>query len=120
MTPDHTPENPLEMRAWAFQERLLSCRTLVFFKHELLWERQSLRRSEWALEDCGPCRPYHVNPVSRKDKFILAAIYNYCPERIAPGFTKGLLSEPMHKLPVLSGVASRFHKITGHQYIAGL
>lgn len=92
----------------------------MFSKHELLWERHSLRRSEWALEDCGPCHPYHVKPVSRKDKFTLEAIYNYWRERIVQGFTKGLLSELMDKLLVLSDVASRFHKITGYQYIAGL
>ncbi|KAF5012675.1 hypothetical protein FDECE_1306 [Fusarium decemcellulare] len=119
-TPDHTNEDPLETRAWAFQERLLSRRTLVFSKHEMLWECNTTRRSECELEDCGPRHPYHLRPVVPNDQTQLAATYNHWREVIVPGFTKGLLTNPMDKLPALSGVASRFQEMTGDQYVAGL
>jgi hypothetical protein len=123
-------ECPLSSRAWVFQERVLSPRSLMFGRGEIYWNCfQALNNDLWldhqfaGLID-GELRQYitpdhdHTseNPDVRmhiKDPFFLW--YD-----TVKTYTNCSLTVPSDRLPALAGLAAAFCERSGLSYVAGL
>lgn len=121
----HDHENletaPLFSRGWAYQERLLSTRMVIFGNEELYWECKTDQLCECGSQDgkmqarplkrqWKPGESYHWQSVERHD---------YWHECIA-AFTSCKLTFCKDKLPALSGIASRSKSHSDDIYLAGL
>ncbi|CAH0046262.1 unnamed protein product [Clonostachys solani] len=101
----------LGSRGWAFQEKLLSRRTLHIGDHGIFWECQSTAKSQFVPEGL----PYMsiarrlVRPENREWDW---------PE-ILNIYSRTNLTLESDRLPALSGVAARQSAINGDQYLAG-
>lgn len=102
---------PLEYRAWAWQERQLSVRTINFTEQEVHWCCKSMLACE-----CSGASD-RVNKHGQDDtQSSLAdewqdAVFNY---------SRRSLAYATDRLPALSGYASRFQARLQSEYIAGL
>ena len=99
--------DPLQQRAWAFQEHLLSRRFASFTSEEIQWECPAARSCECKN---GVNFPADKGPMKSVQDW-LNVIQRYSPLSIT------YLSD---KLPALSGVASRFQQNLASNYFAGL
>lgn len=119
---EQNPDFPLLERAWAYQERMLSPRTLYFGRQELLWDCQSHRACE-----CG--RALHLRDEVRQGAF--NAMVSECQRdfpvalqklwrQIVVQYSSLQLSFCADKLPALSGLADDLQRKTGQKYLAGL
>lgn len=122
-------ENPLTLRAWAFQERLLSKRILHFGQQELVWECHAGVECE-----CGHCgqtngwlglppqpsvqKQFRDSVDLNEDRWT-ASLDPWA--RVVEKYSQLQLSYESDKLPALSGIAKEFmsHEDTG-PYLAGL
>ncbi len=124
--------SPLLSRAWVFQERLLSPRTLHFHAEELIWECASgiscecsrLQNHKWG-DPNGLVEQQEVNQLkmmyasiastdTTESKVLdtwLEFVSEYCTLK---------LTQQMDRLPALSGLASRVAKRLSSQYLAGI
>ncbi|TVY87515.1 hypothetical protein LAWI1_G005673 [Lachnellula willkommii] len=131
----HTIEDlsPLLSRAWVFQERLLSPRTLHFHAEELIWECASgiscecsrLQNHKWGDPD-GLLEQRKVDQLKMMYSSVTA------PETIGPQvldtwlefvteYCKLKLTKQIDRLPALSGLASRVaRRLPSSEYLAGL
>jgi len=120
----HQP-SPLFLRAWAYQERLLSPRVLYFFQNEAMFECRDSRRCE-----CG-VKPHSDNPIGGSDTLVkIRQIIGIDNERLAIQlnwrkivmlYSSLRLTQLSDRLPALSGIANRVGQIrTAEQYMAGL
>ncbi|KAH7303634.1 heterokaryon incompatibility protein-domain-containing protein [Stachybotrys elegans] len=98
-------------RAWAFQERLLSPRTIHFGPYGVFWECRSMRRSQF-VPNGFPGHP-SLRLVWPEDKELdwWAINQNYSKTKLTFG---------SDRLPALAGVAFRQHQVTKEQYLAGM
>lgn len=110
-----TFETHLASRAWAFQERVLSRRTLSFGDTGMSWECRSQTSSEFLPDGFNEWR---------EQQGLLPKVF---PENRPLGWTnvvmkysKTNLTYPSDRLPALSGVASRQQAVTGGHYLAGM
>ncbi|KAK2778616.1 het domain-containing protein [Colletotrichum kahawae] len=126
-----TMRSKLSTRAWAFQERLLSPRTLHFAPSEMAWECRSICSCECSatneprailagsllkgskaldlapVDETDPQSAYNVEAAWRRD--------------IVEEFTRLDLTRPTDRLPALAGLAARAAKSRpGDQYMAGV
>jgi hypothetical protein len=109
--------DPLDTRAWAFQEKILAKRLLNFTSGEVQWSCKSANYCEcpkaWNRgpadwNDAPTPRPQIVPATTRDWK---KAITN---------FSALSLTYPSDKLPALSGLATRFQQKHEVNYLAGL
>jgi len=132
---DYVPD-PLDTRAWAFQERLLSKRVVSFGSNELSWECGS---STWTESGNASHRDV-VGTASSRDLYqstlctatgILSSngqpedcarskIYAWWCTSIVPAYTKLRLTKEEDKLPALSAIAATIQLNTQDTYLAGL
>lgn len=103
---------PLALRAWVYQEQMLSRRTIHYTKRELIWEcREAVlcecRHDEDALCSLSP-RSQHLTSNSAGWKEL---VYDY---------TGRELTKEEDRLPALAGIARRFGEAHGWTYAAGL
>ncbi|TVY30660.1 hypothetical protein LHYA1_G001152 [Lachnellula hyalina] len=125
--------SPLLSRAWVFQERLLSPRTLHFHAEELIWECASgiscecsrLQNHKWGDPD-GLLEQRKVDQL----KMMYSSITS--PEMTDPQVLETWLefvteyctlklTKQMDRLPALSGLASRVaQRLQSSEYLAGL
>ncbi|KAI9785766.1 MAG: hypothetical protein M1839_008783 [Geoglossum umbratile] len=115
-------QDPLSFRAWAFQERMLAKRALIFSTYELLWECHSIGwKCECGFGDWGYNHQYNMEE-SRTGGSLLDSrtIFQHWRESIIRDYTKKRLTYGSDKLPALSGVADIVQRRTKDQYIAGL
>ncbi|KAM0809248.1 putative Heterokaryon incompatibility protein-domain-containing protein [Seiridium cardinale] len=101
----------LASRAWTFQEKLLSTRTVYFGDHGLFWECRSRIKSEFLPDGFPGKLGSHL--VCPEDKS-----WNWLD--IVRNYSKANLTLTSDRLPALSGIAKRQHEITGHHYLAGM
>ncbi|KAH7061925.1 heterokaryon incompatibility protein-domain-containing protein [Paraphoma chrysanthemicola] len=120
-------ELPLQQRAWAFQERLLSPRTLHFADNMLHWECLSASMNEFNMSDLVPTdaidfRLPTSSPTSKHSgaqvQTSMQAIKMW--HRIVSCFTSCELTYQKDKLPALQGVARRLQDERSSAYFAGL
>ncbi|KAF2805538.1 HET-domain-containing protein [Mytilinidion resinicola] len=116
--------DPLEKRAWAFQERLLSTRVLLFSLHELRWECNTVEqcecRSSWDVSHTlfNDPHPYSRKHLSQETPRHKLHKFWYCD--IIPRFTNASLTKESDKLPALSGVVQVLSKLLKDPYVAGI
>ena len=131
---DHILNEPINMRAWVLQERLLSPRVLYFGTHQIFWKDSRGFRCETfpngipgsyqsdrpESDEFDPVSRYmgryeledrsHSHPDIYKDWNRLITLYSRCD-----------LTRPSDKLIALSGLAQKFESVLdGARYHAGL
>lgn len=118
--------NPLNQRAWAFQERELSLRMIHFSEHGLLWECSSLRASndvpwaafthrvegtDWSIRTIGLRHLDRENDLRSTEEWV----------QIVRDYTARRLTEEKDKLPAFAGIAARFQLLVPEsRYLAGI
>jgi hypothetical protein len=131
---------PLNRRGWAFQERLLSRRTIDFLSAEIVWQCNRIQRCEYTQID----RMDQTLSDTDSTMFFKTALSlpdiklseNRPPddllfgtstwENIVTAYTSLQLTFPHDKLPALSGLAQRMARIEAPKarrrsvYLAGL
>lgn len=105
-----TPDYPLISRGWAYQERLLSKRTIHFTKKELIWECKEAMWCECRFDE--RLRRSHARGVTD-------AINQSWVDVVVP-YSRTSLSIESDRLPALSGIARRFGSFHGWTYLAGI
>jgi hypothetical protein len=130
---------PLDRRAWALQERLLSSRILEYGTLQTRWTCQHAERDKdltdgWKYID--------VNNQERSDTLFVEAFQTVLAgltdqessditirksqdpltqwHQIVQIYTHRALSLPTDRLPAISGIAERYGKILGDDYVGGL
>lgn len=123
----------LSTRAWAFQERILSARTLHFGPTEIAWECRALCACECSatnertglvkslLKDSHALQPSFSESAPSKDKHDLKRVDNAWQRDIVEEYTQLNLTKKLDRLPALAGLAARTLSFRpGDQYMAGL
>ncbi len=129
--------DPLSFRAWAFQERLLSRRTLYYHQQELVFECKQALRCE-----CMSCS--RVLERLRRDesthwerlgvKYVpksfprveipkspnMEDLCRFWCTFIVPEYSARSITRDSDRLPALSSVASAVQSLSGDKYLAGL
>ncbi|KAI3401211.1 hypothetical protein diail_11917 [Diaporthe ilicicola] len=108
---ESTTDSYLATRAWAFQEKLLSPRTIYFGDTGLFWECRSHMGSEF-LPDGFP--GLHGGQV------VIPEDMPWDWWHIVRHYSKAKLTYSSDRLPALSGIAARQRQLTGGQYLAGM
>ena len=117
---------PLSNRGWAFQEWLLSKRTVHFSRDQVRWECHCLAASEvypGGLEDYD--LEYHGIPTKNIIRLLKDddALPRHLWERIREEYSEKHLTVATDKLSAFSGIARMVHKVLKspkEDYIAGL
>jgi len=117
---------PLESRAWAFQEQWLSTRLLRYTAHEVIWTCNT-------KTDCECHSGDHANTSHFKSAYALIDQISPSPrleantsewfwrwQILLNRFTSLKLTKPSDRLPAISGIASIVSQATGSAYICGL
>jgi hypothetical protein len=137
VTHDHRFQ-PLERRAWALQERIMSRRTLAYDSQQIFWECNTSRFLEgWTFDLAlllSPLDPVlskmedlklnrrtiprgqnilHVNPRNAQDHY--TQWY-----KILRQYRSRKMTYLTDALPAISGIAKDFMSITGDKYLAGI
>ena len=117
---------PLNRRAWALQERLLSPRVLTYGSWQLYWRCHSLQHcdggsTEW-FHWQGAERLTTGEIVENDDKTVLGDRNQLWDNwtNIIGAYTGQGLTVPSDRLPALSGIAAKFQKFLDDIYCAGL
>ncbi|ORY11043.1 heterokaryon incompatibility protein-domain-containing protein [Clohesyomyces aquaticus] len=137
---NHIEDAPLMSRAWAFQERLLPCRTLHFHAEELVWKCKTGMRCECGdMDDPWLKRVELENPQHfiRPPEFMTSDMWlkslfacvdtqdvsmdrlSYIWMDLVSEFSKLDLTFESDRLPALSGLAARFSNNSMGAYLAG-
>lgn len=121
---DYLPsQDPLNGRAWALQERLLSPRLLVYSTGTIYWQCQvkvgrnvigSVRLPRLFFE---PPKIWDWDtPVSDEEHATLYTVW----QQISMDYSRRSITYDRDSLSALSGLARRFQDVTGDEYLAGL
>ncbi|KAL7756814.1 hypothetical protein ACKLNR_013807 [Fusarium oxysporum f. sp. zingiberi] len=123
------PDEPLSNRGWALQERVLSCRTLLYTKQQMFFEcSNGFRGEDGTVLDSrfenvhdmpsGQDETKETNdkeeqddPKARLYQSWYSLLWLYGPRK---------LTQASDKLPAISGLASIFAKRINDEYVAGL
>jgi hypothetical protein len=117
----------LRSRAWAFQERFLSPRTLHFSNSQLFWSCQHLEACEiFPTGIPAPLRTstelfFHDDKTIRRHS--LRSLLSKEPDLWADvvlAYSSGLLTHQEDKLVAISGIARLVYEVTTDVYLAGL
>ena len=119
--------SPLNPRAWALQERLISPRILHYSRTQLFWECAQTRACETYPEpvpNISSTRPKHMD-LRRNDLF---KTYNGLDSsqlyaqwiHVVEIYTATFMTKLEDKLVALSGLAKAFQKLTKDVYCAGI
>jgi hypothetical protein len=109
---DSTIETHLGGRSWAFQEKLLSPRTIHIGSHGIYWECRSSVKSQFLPEGFPDMLPRSRLVCSEEEEWDWREIVNI--------YSKTRRTYESDILPALSGIVARQHDITGNKYLAGL
>lgn len=112
--------NPLFIRAWCFQELLISPRVLSFNRHEIQWHCREKSRCE--------CDDWHGSSLvldgsllqTRRKTVQAAEKHHKAWYRLVEVYTALQLTVPTDRLPALSGLASCYQQGLADDYFAGL
>lgn len=118
--------DPLDQRAWAFQEQHMSTRCLIFSTDELQWQCRTTSVCECGgtaprssyhplLREC--CDDTYRDDVARAELRLQAGDVWH---NVVSAYNCRRLTHIGDKLPAISGIASRFGATMGFRYVAGL
>ncbi|KAF2792955.1 HET-domain-containing protein [Melanomma pulvis-pyrius CBS 109.77] len=107
--------DPLDTRAWTFQERVLSDRVLDFGSFRTQWSCRTNLGTAYGSFDLDSKVISDLISAKYDGKSMLQFWM-----RITEGFTDRALSFSSDKLPAIAGMADRFGSIMGSKYLAGL
>lgn len=110
-------ENPLAFRAWAFQEKILSPRTVHCGNQGMFWECRTAMASEDFPDGFGNSGA--GSSLSHKSKLFRPVAFNSWTSLIER-YSRCQLTNPGDKLVALSGIASLFRDKNQDQYVAGI
>ncbi|KAF2110935.1 heterokaryon incompatibility protein-domain-containing protein [Lophiotrema nucula] len=115
---------PLDQRAWAFQEILLSRRLLLFGKRQISWHcygahlcEDDFHRSVW--------QPGETTRTSNKNEFDnlvpedVEQIYE-CWQNIASEYSSRMITYDDDRLPALAGITTHFQSLLNDEPLVGL
>lgn len=108
---ESTADTHLATRAWAFQEKLLSPRTIYFGDSGLFWECRYHISSEFLP---------HGFPGLFDRQLVVDEDKPLDWRGIVEQYSQANLTYGSDRLPALSGVAVRQQQVTGGQYLAGM
>jgi hypothetical protein len=111
-------QTPLASRAWVFQEKILSPRTIHFGDRGIYWECANKIASE-----CLPCglSPEHSDhSLIRKYRNLQYHDYPVWWAHAVRLYSAAQMTYGRDKLVAISGVARQIYERFGHKYIAGL
>jgi hypothetical protein len=120
-TTDRFDKNALGKRAWVYQERFLSPRTLHFGAQELAWECRTEKATETfpaGLANRVRTTPGSVVDGSWREKNQVYLVRDW--GAIIGPYSGGSLTVPTDKLVAISGIARLFASNFGSTYLAGL
>ena len=107
----YLPSEPIDCRAWTFQESYVSRRMLMYCNYQLYWVCGELFGQD------GGSRNYLPSTLARQttkrptpDDWI----------KIVRQYSSRVLTDPSDKLPALSGIAEYFGRRLNDTYLAGL
>jgi hypothetical protein len=118
---DRFGKNALGKRAWVYQERFLSPRTLHFGAQELAWECRTQSATETfpaGFANLLCTTPGSVVDGSWREKNQASLFRNW--GGIIGSYSRGSLTVPTDKLVAISGIARLFASNFGITYLAGL
>lgn len=118
--------DPLDQRAWAFQEQHMSTRCLIFSTDELQWQcrtrtvcecGRTARRSSYHSLLLACCDDMYQDDVVGTELRLQAGdVWR----NVVSAYNCRSLTHTDDKLPAISGIASRFGATMGLRYVAGL
>lgn len=111
---------PLETRAWAYQEYLLSPRSLHFGAQELFF---TCRETWLPTCECGipPSTPPHLEDIQTQRLHSSARSPTKKWHNVVRNYTARTLTKPKDKLPAISGLAQYIQRQRPNdRYLAGL
>lgn len=104
---------PLSLRGWTLQESELASRMLIYAGEEVWWTC----RDGWACE-CKTFDRFQKKPPLLSIKNAEDAYVAW--HKTVEGFTQRDLTNPLDRLPAVSGIAKVTQDITKSRYVAGL
>ncbi|KAF6811398.1 heterokaryon incompatibility protein [Colletotrichum musicola] len=109
-------DQPLNRRAWTFQERLMSRRILHFTTREMMWECSMLSECECRRESVSFSSRYFL-PAPEDDRQVLYMKWRH----VVGAYMTRLLTVETDKLPALNGLALAFQaRLPDDRYLAGM
>ncbi|EMT74574.1 hypothetical protein FOC4_g10000287 [Fusarium odoratissimum] len=114
-------EGILFTRAWTWQEAAMSSRTVYFTPSELIWECLEHVVPQRYIPDLEASERLGFSKVfsTSSDANIMNYVWDMWDDLVTC-WSRRHLTFVTDKLPALSGVASRVHKITKSRYLAGM
>lgn len=119
---EETPVPPLLQRAWVYQERVLSPRTLHFGHQEVLWECMSQTSCECSLwpQPEQACPRFDCRSQSRIRGWTAQDLVKEW-HRAVSEYSTLALTKSSDRLPAIAGIARQMQKLRrGEDYFAGL
>lgn len=122
---------PLESRAWAFQEAILSLRMIFYDSRGYVWTHCYSQKLQPILEDNWKSPPIlrWLRPISkwmeRSPEPLLGSSQSYKMggfeiwKTIVEEFSGRCLTDREDRLPALAGIASQLHQSWNDEYLAG-
>lgn len=113
-------ESPLEKRAWACQERLLSPRVLHFGRSQILWECQELDACETFPENLPP--EISTSSFSESKRLLLFKGGNFYDDywrNIIDLYSNGCLTRISDKCVAFAGIVEETQDFAQDRYLAG-
>jgi len=119
-------DTALSQRAWAFQERFLAPRTLLFGASQIFWECQEKKACETFPGGLPSSVQFDRSVFVHDDGRMGHSIMDDAQSNpsawsdIVLAYSAGRLTRESDKLPAISGVARWMHQFSGDEYLAGL
>lgn len=118
--------DPLDRRAWAFQEQQMASRSVSFTSDELQWSCKTQSTCE-CLKGLGSVVEgpsfslYHrlqssTNLLRGASRSLLSDFWHSA----VAGYSGRQLTYATDRLPAMAGLAARYQQLSGHRYVAGL
>ncbi|CAM1510990.1 Fc.00g085030.m01.CDS01 [Cosmosporella sp. VM-42] len=131
---DNHLQQPLQLRAWCYQERILATRTVFFDKDQFLWECHAGSNPEYcdSLEDLGgyTVGSRDMQPYGKPSKLLSSSAPSTVQEAWKPlsdhwyktlnEFGLRRLTYSTDALPAMSSTAKHYAVLTGDSYLAGI